>query len=226
MLDERMADIKRELTEFSGLVQNMIERSVEGLLTKRKQMLLDVMEKDEPRANDWEIALDELCTHTIAQFTPRARDLRTILMTLRMNNDLERMADHAVNIAEDSLYLIERPAVKQLIDIPRMAQEATSMVRDSLLSFLHEDASLAKKVCERDSIVDGCEKQVLRELITYMTSDPTTIERGIHLLNIARNVERIADLSTNIGEDVIFMVEGRVIKHHRGEEQESGEGEE
>jgi phosphate transport system protein len=219
MLGEKMVDIKRELIEFSGLVQHMIEQSVEGLLTKQKQLLLEVIEKDEPRANDWEIALDELCTYTIAQFTPRAKDLRTILMTLRMNNDLERMGDHAVNIAEDSLYLIERPPVKQLIDIPRMAEEATSMVRDSLLSFIREDSALAKKVCERDSIVDGCEKQVLRELVTYMTSDSATIERALHLLNVARNLERIADLSTNIGEDVIFMVEGRVIKHHRGEEE-------
>jgi phosphate transport system protein len=98
-----------------------------------------------------------------------------------------------------------------------MAEEATAMVRDSLLSFLHEDGALAKNVCERDNIVDGGEKPVLRELITYMTSDPTTIERGLHLLNIARNLERVADLSTNICEDVIFMVEGRVIKHHKDE---------
>jgi len=217
VLDEKMGEIRRELIEFSALVQSMIEKSIQGLLKKQKQELVDVIEKDEPKANDWEIALDELCTNTIAQFTPRAKDLRTILMTLRMNNDLERMGDHAVNIAEDGLYLIERPPVKQLIDIPRMAEEATSMVKDSLLSFLHEDGALAKSVCERDSIVDGCEKQVLRELITYMTSEPATIERGLHLLNIARNLERIADLSTNIGEDVIFMAEGRVIKHHRGE---------
>ncbi len=217
MLDEKMADLKRELTEFSSLVQSMIEGSIEGLLKKQKRVLVDVIEKDEPRANDWEIALDELCIYTIAQFTPRARDLRTILMTLRMNNDLERMGDHAVNIAEDALFLIERPQVKPLLDIPRMAQEANAMVRDSLLAFLHEDAALARSVCERDSIVDGYGEQVLRELITYMTADPSTIERGFHLLNISRNLERIADLSTNIGEDVIFMVEGRVIKHHRDE---------
>ena len=217
MLEEKMVDLKRELTEFSALVRSMIEHSVEGLLKNRRQLLLDVIEKDEPRANDWEITLDELCIYTIAQFTPRAKDLRTILMALRMNNDLERMADHAVNIAEDALILIERPQVKPLLDIPRMAEEANGMVRDSLLSFLHEDAALAKSVCKRDNIVDGCEKQVLRELITYMTADPSTIERGLHLLNISRNLERIADLSTNIGEDVIFMVEGRVIKHHRDE---------
>ena len=217
MLEEKMKDIKRELMEFSALVRNMVEKSIEGLLKKQKHVLVDVIEKDEPKANDWEITLDELCIQTIAQYTPRAKDLRTILMALRMNNDLERMGDHAVNIAEDALFLAERPQVKPLLDIPRMAEESSGMVRDSLLSFVQEDAALAKSVCERDNIVDAFEKQVLRELITYMTADPATIERGIHLLSIARNLERIADLSTNIGEDVIFMVEGRVIKHHRNE---------
>ena len=217
MLEEKMKDIKRELMEFSALVRNMVEKSIEGLLKKQKHVLVDVIEKDEPKANDWEITLDELCIQTIAQYTPRAKDLRTILMALRMNNDLERMGDHAVNIAEDALFLAERPQVKPLLDIPRMAEESSGMVRDSLLSFVQEDAALAKSVCERDNTVDAFEKQVLRELITYMTADPATIERGIHLLSIARNLERIADLSTNIGEDVIFMVEGRVIKHHRDE---------
>ena len=217
MLEEKMKDLKRELVEYSAFVRSMVEKSIEGLLKKQKQVLVDVIEKDEPKANDWEITLDEVCIETVAQYAPKAKDLRTILMALRMNNDLERMGDHAVNIAEDALFLIERPQVKPLLDIPRMAEEATGMVRDSLLSFVNEDAALAKGVCERDNIVDAFEKQVLRELITYMTADPSTIERGLHLLSIARNLERVADLSTNIGEDVIFMVEGRVIKHHRDE---------
>jgi len=217
VLEEKMKDLKRELMEYSALVRSMVEKSIEGLLKKQKQVLVNVIEKDEPKANDWEITLDEVCIETIAQYAPKAKDLRTILMALRMNNDLERMGDHAVNIAEDALFLIERPQVKPLLDIPRMAEEATGMVRDSLLSFVNEDAALAKSVCERDNIVDAFEKQVLRELITYMTADPSTIERGLHLLSIARNLERVADLSTNIGEDVIFMVEGRVIKHHRDE---------
>jgi phosphate transport system protein len=218
MLAEKMTDLKRELVEYSGLVQKMIEKSVLGLLRKDGGSLREVIEKDEPKANDWEIRLDELCTNMIAQFQPRARDLRTILMVLGMNTDLERMGDHAVNIAESALYLIDRPAVKPLLDIPRMAEETRAMVRDCLLSFLNEDAALARSVCERDSTVDGLEKQILRELITYMTSDAMTIERALHLLDIAKNLERIADLSTNIGEDVIFMVEGRVIKHHREEQ--------
>lgn len=218
MLEEKMTDLKRDLAEYAGLVQKMIENSVRGLLAKDGESLRTVIETDEPKANDWEIRIDELCTNMIAQFQPRARDLRTILMVLGMNKDLERMGDHAVNIAEDALFLIERPPVKQLLDIPRMAEEARGMVRDCLFSFLNADAALARAVCERDSLVDGLEKQILRELITYMTSDATTIERALHLLNIARNLERIADLSTNIGEDVIFMVEGRVIKHHREEQ--------
>ena len=217
MLDEKMTDLKRELIEYGGLVQNMIDKSIDGLLKREVQLLREVIEKDEPKANDWEIALDELCTYTIAQFQPMAKDLRTILMVLGMNTDLERMADHAVNIAEDGIYLIERPPVKPLVDIPRMGEVVTCMVRDSLFSFLHEDAGLAKGVCERDNIVDELQKQVLSELSTYMISDPSTIERALRLLNISKNLERIADLSTNIGEDVIFMVEGRIIKHHREE---------
>ena len=217
MLEERMTDLKREMTEYAGLVEHMIEKSVKGLLTRSREALLQVPERDEPRANDWENALDELCLYLIAQYQPRARDLRTIVMALGMNKDLERMADHAVNIAEDALYLIDRPQVKPLIDIPRMAQEVTGMVRDSILAFITQDARLAKDVCGRDSTVDDLNGRVARELTDAMEDDPSTIERAIHLLNISRNLERIADLSTNIGEDVIFMVEGIVIKHHKSE---------
>lgn len=215
MLEERIVEVKRKLIAYAAFVQGMIEKSIRGLLDREKTLLLEVVQTDEPKANSYEMELDDLCAYTIAKFQPRARDLRTILIGLRMSNDLERMADHAVNIAERGLYLVERPAVKELIDIPRMAQEATGMVRDALLSFLNEDATLARAVCERDSVVDGLKHQVLRELITYMASDPATIERSINLLTIANNLERIADFSTNISEDVIFMVEGRVIKHHR-----------
>ncbi len=150
MFDEPMADLKRELAEYASFVEHMIEKSIHGLLRNNREMLREVVERDEPKANDYENRLDEMCLTMIAKYQPRARDLRTILMALGMNKDLERMADHAVNIAEDGLYLIERPQVKPLIDIPRMAEEATGMVRDSIRSFLTEDAKLAKCVCERD----------------------------------------------------------------------------
>jgi phosphate transport system protein len=215
MLEEKISRLKEELVEYASFVEGMIEKSIEGLLKREKEFLLDVIEKEEPKANAYEIALDEFCTFLIVQYSPKAKDLRTILMALQMVKDLERMGDHAVNIALSSAYLIERPPVKPLIDIPQMAEEATEMLKDSIRSFLEEDSILAKKVCERDDRVDGLRDQILRELITFMSSDPSTIERSLHLIRISQNLERIADLSTNIGEDVIFMVEGRIIKHHR-----------
>lgn len=219
MLQERLTDLKRELMKYSALVQEMIRESIKGLLDRDEEVLKEVIEFHEPKANDYEIELDELCTNLIAQFQPRAKDLRMILMVFRMGNDLERMGDHAVNIAESGIFLIERAEVKKLIDIPRMAEEAAAMVRDSLSSFMKEDAMLARSVCERDNVVDALQDQVRRELITHMITNSTTIERALRLADIAKNLERIADLSTNIGEDVIFMVEGRVIKHHWDERQ-------
>jgi len=138
-----------------------------------------------------------------------------------MNNDLERIADMAENISESALFLIERPMVKPLIDLPKMAEETMRMLKDSIDSFIKNDPKLAKSVCERDDVVDAYRDQILRELVTYMISDPTTIERALHLERISRNLERIADLATNIGEDVIYIVEGKVIKHGRYKE---GEG--
>ncbi len=215
MLEDRLPALKQELIEYGSLVEHMVEKAIQGLMRKESSVLGEVIDRDEPRANAFEIELDEHCTNLIAQYQPIARDLRTVLMILKMNSDLERMGDHAVNIAESAAYLIERPPVKPLLDIPRMAEEVVKMVSDSLLSFINADAQLAQLVCERDDVIDGLAKQILRELVTYMSADPSTIERSLHLLEIAGNLERIADLSTNICEDVIFMAEGRVIKHHR-----------
>jgi phosphate transport system protein len=217
MLEDRINELRRQLIEYGALVEKMIEKSLRGLLEKNKDLLQETMQSDEPKANAFEVHLDELCTAMIAQYQPKAKALRTILMVLKMNNDLERMADHAVNISENALYLVGHPKVKPLIDIPRMADHAISMVRDSINSFVAEDAELARSVCERDSVVDALLDQVLRELITHMIASPKTIERAIRLITIARNLERIADLSTNICEDVIFMVQGKVIKHHMDE---------
>jgi phosphate transport system protein len=221
MLQERIESLKRHLIAYASLVEGMILKSVQGLIRRERDALLAVIEIDEPRANAFEIELDEQCTNIVAQYEPKARDLRTVLMILKMNGDMERMADHAVNIAQNSLYLVERPIVKPLIDIPRMVEEVTSMVRDGIRSFIEEDARLAKAVCERDTTVDRLQDSIRKELVACMTNEPGTIERALELLSISNNLERIADLSTNIGEDVIFMVEGRVIKHWN---EESGAG--
>ncbi|HAR64559.1 MAG: phosphate transport system regulatory protein PhoU [Candidatus Margulisiibacteriota bacterium] len=217
MLNDRITSLKKELIEYATLVESMIEKGIKGLVNKDKDVLTEIIEENETKANNFELELDEICTTLIAQYEPRARDLRTILMVLKMNNDLERMADHAVNIAESALYLIERPVIKPYMDIPRMGEITTTMLRNSIDSFINENAELARQVCETDIDVDNLRSQIMRELITYMTSDNTTIERALHLLRISSNLERIADLSTNICEDIVFMVKGKIIKHHKDE---------
>jgi phosphate transport system protein len=213
MLAERLANIKKKLIDYAVLVENMIDKSLDGLLEREKESLVEVIEKDEVRSNKFELELDEMCITCIAQYEPKARDLRTILMVMKINNDLERIADHAVNIAESGLFLIERPAVKPLMDIPRMAQIAIKMLKDSISAFINEDAELAYNVSIRDNDVDALRDQIVRELVTFMSSAPATIERAFQLMRISNNLERISDLSTNISEDIIFMVQGRVIKH-------------
>ncbi len=222
MLEEKLNEIKNHLVEEANLAETMVKNAIQGLLERRADLLEKVINEMEPRMNESEVELDEMCTNFIALYEPRAGQLRTVLMVLKMNNDLERIGDLAVNISTSAQYLIERPQVKPLIDIPKMAEETTSMLKDAIDAFINSDVEKAKQVCERDEIVDNLRDQVLRELITYMTSDPTTIERAIHLIKISRNLERIADLSTNIAEDVIFMVEGKIIKHHHREDEAKG----
>ncbi|OGS17003.1 MAG: phosphate transport system regulatory protein PhoU [Elusimicrobia bacterium RIFOXYA2_FULL_50_26] len=218
MLAERLLSLKKQLVEYSGVIESMVGKSMKGLLLKNKAFLVEVIEQDEPKVNELEVEVDELCTNMIAQYQPRAKDLRMILMALKMNNDLERMGDHAVNIAESGLYLIERPQVKPFKDIPLMSEAVMSMLKDCIDAFVNGDAQLAKSVCERDNVVDDFKDKILAELVHIMNVDPSAIERSLHLLRISGNLERIADLSTNIGEEVMFMVEGRVIKHHHKEE--------
>lgn len=214
MLEDKINELKKELIGYATLVEEMISKSINGLLKREKTPLLDVINTLEPATNDLEITIDKLCMSAIAQFQPLAKDLRTILMIYKMNSDLERMGDHAANIADSGIFLLSRPPVKPLIDIPRMSEETVRSLSDTIKSFMNEDAVLAQSVCERDHIIDALQNQIFRELVTFMTSDATTIERSLHLIRIANNLERIADLATNICEDVIFMVEGRVIKHH------------
>lgn len=216
MLEEKkLIQLKKILIENATLVESMIEKSIKGLLNAETPILHSIIEQDEPQANDYEIAIDELCVTTIAQYQPNTKALRTILMALNISSGLERMADHAVTIAESGLFLIGLPSVKPLLDIPRMGEIVIGMLKDAITAFIDENPDLALKVCERDNIVDELRTQIVRELVTFMIEDPKTIERALHLMKIASNLERIADLTTNIGEDVIYMVKGTVIKHHK-----------
>lgn len=214
MIENKLSELKQKITEFTLLAEKMIDQSIEGLVKKDIKMLKEAINTLEPKANNLEIEIEELSMEIIAQFAPKAFHLRSVVMILKINNDLERICDHAVNICESGIFLAERIDVKPLIDIPLMAKESTGMLKDSIESYINQDAKLARAVCSKDEKVDGLRNQITRELLTYMISDPTTIERALQLLRITHNLERIADLSTNICEDVVFMVEGKIIKHH------------
>lgn len=216
MLEEaKLQTLKKELIGYGTLVENMLENASEGLKRKDAEKLKAVIAVDEPKANELELHFDEACIQLIAQHQPAAKSLRTILMVGNISVNLERMADHVVSVSEGALYLIEKAPVKPLIDIPNMTRIVVGMIRDAITAFINEDDKLAFEICERDELVDGLRTQIIRELVTIMIEDPTTIERSLQLMKIASNLERIADLCTNIGEDVIYMVTGRVIKHSK-----------
>ncbi len=214
MQPERLNELKGEIIQFTAHIERMIDKSVKGLVSRNEALLRELIDQDEPKANRFELDIDEACTNLIAQFQPMARDLRTILVVYDMNAALERMGDHAVNISKNALELIQVPPIKPFIDIPRLNELVRSMLSDVIDSFINEDPQLAMEVCRRDSVIDDLRDQILRELMTYMTEHPSIISHCINILRIAENLERIADLATNIAEDTIFMLQGRVIKHH------------
>ncbi len=224
MLAEKMAELKHRLIEYATLVEGMINKSIKGLLEKDENLLEDVIDREEPKANNYDREIDETCTALIAQFEPLAKDLRMVVMILKMNKDLERVADHAVNISESGLFLIVRPLVKPLDDIRDMARTASLMLKDSIDAFVHENATLARDVCDRDEIVDQIEDKILEDMADFIREKRDGIRRSLHLMRVANNLERVADISTNICEEVIYIVEGKDIKHHKGDSPDSATG--
>ncbi|MEX0999775.1 MAG: phosphate signaling complex protein PhoU [Thermodesulfobacteriota bacterium] len=212
-LTEETSKLKKMLFEMASSVEEMIAKSIKALEENNMILAEDVIKSDE-KVNEMEIEIDNQCIRILALHHPEAEDLRTVTMIMKINNDLERIGDHAVNIAEMALYLADKPPVKPLIDIPKMAEKAIEMLKESLDSFVNKDAELAVEVCKKDDEVDALEPQIVRELVTYMISDPQTIDRALTLILIARGLERVADLATNIAEDAYYMASGKILKHH------------
>lgn len=212
-LEEETSRLKKMLFEMASSVEEMIAKSIKALEENNMILAEDVIKSDE-KVNEMEIEIDNQCIRILALLHPEAEDLRTVTMIMKINNDLERIGDHAVNIAEMTLYLADKPPVKPLIDIPKMAKKAIEMLQESLDSFVNKDAELAIQVCRKDDEVDALEPQIVRELVTYMISDPQTIDRALTLILIARGLERVADLATNIAEDAYYMASGKILKHH------------
>ena len=212
-LTEETSKLKKMLFEMASSVEEMIAKSIKALEENNMILAEDVIKSDE-KVNEMEIEIDNQCIRILALLHPEAEDLRTVTMIMKINNDLERIGDHAVNIAQMALYLADKPPVKPLIDIPKMAEKAIEMLQESLDAFVNKDAELAVEVCKKDDEVDALEPQIVRELVTYMISDPQTIDRALTLILIARGLERVADLATNIAEDAYYMASGKILKHH------------
>jgi phosphate transport system protein len=197
---------------MASLVEEAIHRSIKALVDRDEELALLVLNSDDA-INMAEIRIDDLCLKLVALHQPAAIDLRFIASAMKINTELERMGDQAVNIAERTIELLKEPLLKPLIDIPRMAELSQKMVKDSLDAFVRKDTELAREVCRRDDEVDAIDDQIFRELLTYMMEDPRTITRAVQLILVSRHLERISDHATNIAEDVIYMVQGKTIKH-------------
>ncbi len=219
---KELQGLKEDLLMMAALVEEAISTAVQSLV-KRDSDLAQKTFEGEDRINAMEIAIDDSCLRLLALRQPMAADLRFITSAMKIVTDLERMGDQAVNIAERAISLNQEPQLKPYIDIPKIAEITQSMVKDVLDAFVNRDPNLARSVCERDDLVDGLNDQVFRELLTYMGEDPQTITRAVHLMIVCRCLERIADHATNLAEDVIFMLDARVIKHH-ADAKEEGEG--
>ena len=212
-----LEELNQALLGMGALVESSIHCSVQALVNRDERMARRVIE-DETRINQMELDIDARVTRLLALNQPVAGDLRLLIIALKINTDLERMGDLAVNIAERAISLAKVPLVKPLIDTPRMASLVEDMLHSSLDAFVKRDADLAEKVLPADDEVDSIRDNIYSELLEVMQSNPSVVPSAIHLMFVARNLERIADHTTNIAEDVIFLVRGVDIRHHTAQE--------
>ncbi len=210
--DEELRELKEKLLRLGALVEEQIKRSIRSLVERDSELAREVIERDH-QVNGLEVQIDEECIRLLALRQPTARDLRFITTGMKIITDLERMGDLAVDICERAIELNEEPQLKPYIDIPRMADWAQKMLKESLEAFVNQDTKLARKVCKDDDFIDNLNEQIFRELLSYMLEDPHNITRAIRLSFISKYLERIADHATNVAEMVVYMVEGKVIRH-------------
>jgi len=214
-LDDELKDLKAKLLRMGGMVEDQIQGSLRALVERDSPLALEIIENDH-HVNALDVEVDEDCLRLLALQQPTARDLRFITTAMKISTELERMSDLSENISERAIELNEEPQLKPYIDIPRMATWALQMVRNSLDAFVASDVVLARKVCADDDFVDDLTEQLFRELLSFMLEDPHTISRAIRLTFIAKYLERIADHATNVAELVVYMVEGKIIRHTIG----------
>ena len=211
-LEHDLEQLKERLLVMAGLAESAVHQSVQAVFEKNENLANRVLE-EEPAINEMQIEIDYRVMQLVALQAPMAVDLRFILSASRINNDLERIGDQAVNIAQSALRILRHPQVKPYVDLPRMSELAEGMVRESLNALVRRDADLAKSVLLRDDEVDHLRDQIFRELLTYMMENSAVVFPAFELVLITKNLERIGDHATNIAEDVIYMVAGRDVRH-------------
>ena len=209
---EELEALKQTLLAMGGLVEDQIRRVMRALLERDDALAHEVIERDR-QVNTYDVEVDEQCVELLALNQPAAGDLRFITTAMKIVTDLERIGDQAVNIAQRAIELHEEPQLKPYVDMPRMAERAQRMVKESLDAFVARDTALARQVCGEDAEVDALKEQIFRELLTFMMADPRTIPRAMRLILISRFLERVADHATNIAEMVIYLVEGKIVRH-------------
>jgi phosphate transport system protein len=210
--DEELKDLKRKLIDMGAMVESQIQGAIRGLTERDSDLARRIIANDN-RVNALDVEVDEMCLRLLALHQPTASDLRFVTTGMKISTELERMSDLAESISERVIELNEEPQLKPYIDLPRMANWSMRMVKDSLDAFVNRDAALARKVCGDDDFVDNLNVQLFRELLSFMIENTQTITRAIRLTFIAKSIERIADHATNIAELVVYMVEGKIIRH-------------
>jgi phosphate transport system protein len=212
---DQLGSLKEQLLGMSSKAEERTDLAVEALLTRDRDKANLVIAGDAD-LNRLEVAVEQAAVELLALQQPMARDLRFIIGAIKVSNDLERVGDHAVNIAESAIRLADKPKISiRIPEIEVMARRARKMLSDSLDAFIRADGALGRKVCRDDDVVDSLHDSVFRVLLTHMMADPKTITPSLELLLVGRNLERIADLATNIGEDAVYLAEGKQIKHHQ-----------
>lgn len=210
---DQLDTLQNRLLEMAGLAEELVHRAVQAVLQRDADLAGGIAEKDE-EIDALEMEIDERVMELLALQQPMARDLRQIFTTLKVSNDLERVGDHAVNIGEAADRLAELPTVPGIRELEEMADITKGMLSDSLAAYVARNSGTARMVCETDDQVDDLRDSLYRILVSHMLEEPRRISPALELLRAGQNLERIADLSTNISEDVVFLVEGKTIKHH------------
>ncbi|HEY9383596.1 MAG TPA: phosphate signaling complex protein PhoU [Gemmatimonadales bacterium] len=210
---DELSQVKVRLLTMSGEAETALRLSVEALLERNAEKAQQVIAGDKV-IDGMEVEIEEVCIDLLALQQPLARDLRMLVAAIKIANDLERVGDHAVNLAQSAERLIRSRPIAPEPEIVEMARLARDMLADALEAFVREDSAGGREVCLRDDKVDALNRSVFRILLTHMMEDPHSIGAGLELFLVSRNLERVADLATNIGEDVVFLVEGKSIKHH------------